>query len=321
MFKYINPKNNNLLEKLDHNYLIDRVTNEKFTIKNEIPRIISSDVNYAQMWGEQWGRFQLTQFDSFSKKNLSKDRLEFMLGDSIDILKGKKVLEVGSGAGRFTELIASKAEELYTLDASEAIDYNKKNNSKFKNIYFAQADLFNIPFENEIFDYVVCIGVIQHTPNSLKAINKLWKKVKPGGKLIFDHYQFSLRYLFGSTELFRFFVKKMNNNKSIEFCKKLVDLFFPIYWIIRKNKFLKRIFKKLIPLGIDTSNTRDSFNYNDLKDWTYLDTHDALADPIKNLISKSEMLKILDDIEFSKIELVSGMRPGGNGLEVRISKI
>ena len=321
MINYINPKNNNILEKIDQNFLVDKSTNEKFLIKNEIPRIIiSNNVNYAQMWSEQWEKFQLTQFDSFSKKNLSKNRLEFMLGDSINAFKGKKVLEVGSGAGRFTELIATKADELFTIDASEAIDVNKKNNSNFKNIRFTQADLFNIPFENEMFDFVVCIGVIQHTPDTLKAIDNLWKKVKPGGKLIFDHYQFSLRYFFGTTELFRFFVKKMDNKSSIKFCKKLVDLFFPIFWKIRKSKFLKRIFKKIIPLGIDTSDIRDSFNYNDLKEWTYLDTHDALADPIKNLISKSKMIKILDKIKSSKVELISGMRPGGNGLEVRIFK-
>jgi len=321
MTHYINPKNKNLLDKLDENFLIDKKTNEKFPIKNGIPRIISSDVNYAQMWGEQWGRFQLTQFDSFSKKSLSKDRLEFMLGESIHVFKGKKILEVGSGAGRFTELIASTADELYTVDASEAIDYNKKNNSKFDNIHFTQADLFNIPFEDGMFDYVICVGVIQHTPNTLMAIDNLWKKVKPGGKLIFDHYQFSIRYFFGTTELFRFFVKRMNNKKSIEFCKKLVDLFFPIFWKVRKSTTLKRILKKIIPLGVDTSNTRDSFSYDDLKDWTYLDTHDALADPIKNLISKSKMIKILSNVKSSKIELISGMRPGGNGLEVRISKI
>ena len=154
MIPYINPKNKNLLKKINEDFLIDIQTDEKFLIKNEIPRIITSDVNYAQMWGEQWGKFQLTQFDSHTKKTLSKDRLEFMLGDEIDILKGKKVLEVGSGAGRFTELLANSAKELYTLDASEAIDYNKKNNSKFSNTHFIQADLFNIPFEDNTFDYV-----------------------------------------------------------------------------------------------------------------------------------------------------------------------
>ncbi len=320
MIPYINPKSKNLLKKEGLKLLIDNETNQKFPIKNEIPRIISSNVSYAQMWGEQWGRFQLTQFDSFTKKDLSKDRLEYILGSGIDILKGKKVLEVGSGAGRFTELLASKAEELYTLDASEAIDYNKKNNSKFGNIYYTQADLFNIPFQDNTFDYVVCIGVIQHTPDTMLAIENLWKKVKPGGKLIFDHYQFTYRYYFGTTELFRFFIKRMDNKKSIEFCKKLVDLFFPIYWPLRKNTTLKRIFKKIIPLGIDTSTSRDSLNYEDLKEWTYLDTHDALADPIKNLISKKKMLEILSKIKYSKIELISEMRPGSNGLEVRILK-
>ena len=273
------------------------------------------------MWGEQWGKFQLTQFDSYTKKSLSKDRLEFMLGDKIDILEEKKVLEVGSGAGRFTELLADNAQELYTLDASEAIDYNKKNNSKFSNTHFIQADLFNIPFEDNTFDYVICIGVIQHTPDTLNAIRNLWKKVKPGGTLIFDHYQFTYRYYFGTTELFRFFIKRMENKKSIELCKRLVDLFFPLYWSIRENTTLKRIFKKIIPLGIDTSSTRNSLDYDVLKEWTYLDTHDALADPIKNLISKNKMLEILNKIQTNKIELISDMRPGGNGIEVRAKKI
>ena len=53
-------------------YLIDILTSEKFIIKNNIPRIITSDVNYAKMWGEQWGKFQLTQFDSYTKKILVK---------------------------------------------------------------------------------------------------------------------------------------------------------------------------------------------------------------------------------------------------------
>ena len=243
-----------------------------------------------------------------------------MLGDKISILKEKKVLEVGSGAGRFTELLADSAQELYTLDASEAIDYNKKNNSKFSNTHFIQADLFNIPFEDNTFDYVICIGVIQHTPDTLNAIRNLWRKVKPGGTLIFDHYQFTYRYYFGTTELFRFFIKRMENKKSIEICKKLVDLFFPLYWLIRENTTLKRIFKKIIPLGIDTSSTRNSLDYDVLKEWTYLDTHDALADPIKNLISKKKMLEILNKIDSLKIELISDMRPGGNGIEVRAKK-
>ena len=115
------------------------------------------------------------------------------------------------------------------------------------------------------------------------------RKVKPGGTLIFDHYQFTYRYYFELLNCLDF-LQRMENKKSIELCKRLVDLFFPMYWLIRGNTTLKRIFKKIIPLGIDTSSTRNSLDYDSLKEWTYLDTHDALADPIKILISKKKML-------------------------------
>mgnify|MGYP002013352660 CR=1 FL=1 len=39
-------------------------------------------------------------------KSISKNYLEKMLFDNIDSIKGKEVLEIGSGAGRFTEYFA-----------------------------------------------------------------------------------------------------------------------------------------------------------------------------------------------------------------------
>ncbi len=316
MIKYFSTQENRYFNKTSK-FLVDG--KNKFKIVKSIPRFNNNEIDYALMWGEQWGHYQLTQFDSFTKTNLSKDRLEFILGKKINIFKNKNILEVGCGAGRFTEILLKAGANVHSIDASKAVDYNYKNNrKKSKNFKIAQADLHNIPYKNNVFDYVICIGVLQHTPSTKESLKSLWKKVKPGGFLLVDHYEFTFGYYFGFLPFYRIILKHIPNKLSIKICKKIVKYFFPILWFFRNNYFLFRILRKIFPLG---------FNYHDRKSlkkeqhyqWTELDTHDALTDPYKRLLTKKKFEKLLNQLK-GKLELLSSLRPGGNGLEARIKK-
>ena len=44
-------------------------------------------------------------------------------------------------------------------------------------------DIHDLPFENESFDAVVCISVLEHVPHPIKAISELKRVLKPGGKI------------------------------------------------------------------------------------------------------------------------------------------
>ncbi|WP_297325045.1 class I SAM-dependent methyltransferase [Nitrosomonas sp.] len=44
-------------------------------------------------------------------------------------------------------------------------------------------DIHDLPFENESFDAVVCISILEHVPYPLKAISELKRVLKPGGKI------------------------------------------------------------------------------------------------------------------------------------------
>lgn len=46
------------------------------------------------------------------------------------------------------------------------------------------ADLLNLPFSNETFDYVHCWGVLMHVPQIEVALNELIRVLKPGGMLV-----------------------------------------------------------------------------------------------------------------------------------------
>src|SRR6476660_2898979 len=75
-----------------------------FPAKNGAYRIVHDD-NYTGNFGYQWNKFGGTQVDKESKLYISKQRF---FGDTAwdkEDLTGKNILEVGSGAGRFTQII------------------------------------------------------------------------------------------------------------------------------------------------------------------------------------------------------------------------
>jgi 2-polyprenyl-3-methyl-5-hydroxy-6-metoxy-1,4-benzoquinol methylase len=206
MIDFISPKSRQKLSRRN-NELVSP-SGESFPIVNEIPRFVQRS-NYAQAFGLQWKAYAKTQLDSYSGTNLSGERVDRCLGSSKDSLRGKDVLEVGCGAGRFTELLVKGGGHVHSLDLSEAVEVNKENIGEVPNYLVAQASVYDMPFPDEAFDVVFCLGVVQHTPSSEKTIAALWQKVKPGGLLVIDHYKWRLGYYSTLTPIYRFFLKRM----------------------------------------------------------------------------------------------------------------
>ena len=73
------------------------------SIVNGIPRFANQS-NYSSSFGFQWNKFQRTQLDSFSGSSISFERFYASTAWKQDVLSRSSVLEVGSGAGRFTEV-------------------------------------------------------------------------------------------------------------------------------------------------------------------------------------------------------------------------
>ena len=99
-----NPYNDKDIHLSEDDILKDSVGNI-FPIINNIPRFVPSE-NYSSSFGMQWNIFAKTQLDSFSGTTISKDRFYRVTGWQENELKDSLILEAGSGAGRFTEIIA-----------------------------------------------------------------------------------------------------------------------------------------------------------------------------------------------------------------------
>ena len=205
------------------------------------------------------------------------------------------------------------------MDLSNAVEANYKNHMIYKNLTICQASILDLPFIEESFDFVVCLGVIQHTPNPEETIKKLICQLKTGGALLIDHY--SMNY--DNNNKTRKVLRKYLIKKSPRFSYLLVSFLTFILWPLHKFFwFLERKIKKSNRGGrlrksfLNMSPIVDYHSvYNQLSAkfqyiWSKLDTHDTLTDHFKHLRSPSQIKQTLEENDM-KINFV---KSGGNGV-------
>ena len=148
--------------------------------------ILDKDDDYTKNFGKQWKDYNTTQIDSFNTTLISqKHFLKKIIFSEIEKLKGKNILEIGCGAGRFTEYLAPISNICVSIDLSSAIYYNVAKNSK--NLFLIKADFLKL-ISKKKFDVVICRGVLQHTPNPFHSILKLYEFIDKKGVVFFDIY-------------------------------------------------------------------------------------------------------------------------------------
>ena len=285
-------------------------------IINKIPRFVSSE-NYADAFGRQWNKFRKTQLDSHTGTTISKDRLERCLGGSLDVIKGKTVLEVGCGAGRFTEVMLKSGARVFACDLSAAVEANHANCHDLSPNYFVcQADALKLPVAPGSFDFVVCLGVIQHTPSPEQTIAALARYVRPGGTLAIDHYPPDYP-LTRSRAITRKLLLTLPPRVAHELALTLARVLVPIHrltWNNRRGVWrARRWLAKYSPL-VDYYGVF-SITPELLAEWAILDTHDTLTDYYKHLRSEAQIEQSLRACGFSRVQVWRG----GNGVEARAS--
>ena len=312
MIKYHDHESNLKFEKKNNDKLVNQA--KEIPIINGIPRFVPINT-YADAFGLQWNTYKNTQIDSVNGYNISLDRLERCLGDSVSSLRGKQVLEAGCGAGRFTEHLTKNGANTHAFDLSSAVDANKDLNGHYENYQIAQADIRSIPYEDNVFDFVICLGVIQHTPNPKETIKILYKKVKRGGYLIFDSYTYNISQMTKLSGLYRQLLKRLNPKLSMEIVNKAVDIFFPLHWSVRNIYFLQILLSRISPCLFYYS----SFPFLSKKqhlELTRLDSYDSLTDFHKHYSSVRSIKKCLKSMGCENFRI----KKNGIGLEVRAKK-
>ena len=104
--------------------------------------------------------------------------------------RGKKVLEVGCGAGTDLLQFARAGANVMGVDiSSHSVTLTKKRLELYGlEADIRQADSENLPFPPNEFDLVYSWGVIHHTPDTEKAISEIHRVLKPGGNILIMIY-------------------------------------------------------------------------------------------------------------------------------------
>ncbi len=102
----------------------------------------------------------------------------------LELIKGKIVLDVASGSGYGTNLIAQYAKKVYGVDNNQdAIEYSKAKYGA-RNIEFLLGEATAIPLKDDLVDYVISMETLEHINNQDKFLNEIKRVLKPGGILI-----------------------------------------------------------------------------------------------------------------------------------------
>jgi ubiquinone/menaquinone biosynthesis C-methylase UbiE len=101
-------------------------------------------------------------------------------------LKGKRAIDLGSGAGIFTfELSKSRFDEIHALDISDemlrSLDKERVRRS-IRKINLKKGDIENTGFKDRYFDFVVTVGAIECLDRPEKALKEIERLLKKGGR-------------------------------------------------------------------------------------------------------------------------------------------
>ncbi|WP_162426849.1 class I SAM-dependent methyltransferase [Pontibacter pudoricolor] len=107
------------------------------------------------------------------------------------IQKGMKLLDAGCGNGRNVYYLMQAGVKVYGADVSEAAIQRMQQLAKelaptLPKRNFIVADLEHLPFQNDVFDVVICSAVLHfaRSEDHFKTIvEQLWRVLKPGGML------------------------------------------------------------------------------------------------------------------------------------------
>ena len=182
-----------------------------FDQKRKLPDIYKDSINpkdhgigfTQKVYGRLWKKLTAEYICCESTEVLKRTFLSN--GFDPKYLRGKKVMDMGCGSGRFTIAFAKLgAAHVVGVDlGQEGIKIGKRmvRELKLRNVDFIKHSVLELPFPDASFDFVYCKGVLHHTGNLKCGLDELYRVLKHQGR--------AFLYLYADGGLFWYSRNKM----------------------------------------------------------------------------------------------------------------
>lgn len=272
----------------------------KYPITNFIPRFVPIS-NYADTFGFQWNKFSRTQLDSETKQPITHNRFWRATGWNAADMKGKYILDVGCGSGRFAEVCLKSGAIVVAIDYSTAVDAAYNNLAGNDNLFIIQADVYHLPFAKEIFPFAYSLGVLQHTPDAKKSFDSMVPFVSSCGFICVDLYWKRLRTMLHTKYIFRPVTTRMNKDKLFSIVQRYTPKLLKISNVFIKIPVIGKALSRFIPVA----------NYNGIYkltpkeqvEWSILDTFDWFSPAYDNPQTPATLKTWFANHDFQKVEV------------------
>jgi ubiquinone/menaquinone biosynthesis C-methylase UbiE len=132
---------------------------------------------------DDWARFYddpkpatLTSQNLVSRRRFALDMMESR------VLPGAKILDVGCGTGHLAGELMRRGYLAWGVDFSDGmVRYASEH---FGADRFQVGDIERIPFPDNTFDGVMCLGVMEYLSSDEPALREMWRVLKPGGAAV-----------------------------------------------------------------------------------------------------------------------------------------
>jgi ubiquinone/menaquinone biosynthesis C-methylase UbiE/uncharacterized protein YbaR (Trm112 family) len=169
-----------------------------YPITDEIPDFISGDsqtkstplFKMAKKADLLSSFYESKYWYNFSLKlaGANKSSLESIANFHSETLKNinGSVLDVACGTATYSRRIVSSSKNVYGIDISMGMlkkgrSYMKR--SHISGVYLSRASVDKLPFDNAVFDGVICSGSLHLFPDTILALREIGRTMKPGAPL------------------------------------------------------------------------------------------------------------------------------------------
>lgn len=152
-----------------------------------------------------------------------RSRRDFTVNYIVDnITENSSVLDIGCGAGPVLKELSRHNYNLTGIDYSFDMLKHAKNNLKehSDNIPLIRSDCESIPYPDDFFECIICLGVISYVESIDKTLDEFNRILKPGGTLILSYRNELNSILLDPFNLIKFIIKypfrkMLSTNKKI----------------------------------------------------------------------------------------------------------